>query len=58
MTILMFETQLLNGLKKDFNITTAKHNETIRILIKQYIKGEITKNNMLDILKGFAKENA
>ena len=54
----MFETQLLNGLKKDFNITTSKHNQSIRILIKQYIKGQITKNNMSNILKGFAKENA
>lgn len=54
----MFETKLLNGLKKDFNITTTKHNKSIKILIRQYLKGQITKNNMSNILKGFAKENA
>lgn len=53
----MFEAQLLNGLKKEFNITTAKHNKTIKILIKQYIKGEISKQGLTDILKGFSKEN-
>jgi hypothetical protein len=52
----MFEAQLLNGLKKDFGITTAKHNKTIKILIKQYIKGEISKQSLTDILKGFAQE--
>jgi hypothetical protein len=53
----MFEAQLLNGLKEEFNITTAKHNKTIKVLVKQYIRGEITKQDLTDILNGFAKEN-
>lgn len=52
----MFEAQLLNGLKKDFGITTAKYNKTIKLLIKQYVKGEINKQGLTDILTGFAKE--
>lgn len=53
----MFEAQLVNGLKKDFGITTAKYNKTIKLLVRQYVKGEISKIGMTDILKGFAKEN-
>lgn len=53
----MFEAQLLNGLKSEFGITTAKHNKTIKLLIRQYIQGKITKEALTDILKGFAREN-
>lgn len=53
----MFEAQLIKGLKEDFNITTAKHNKTIKILVKQYIKGEISKQGLTDILNSFSKEN-
>lgn len=52
----MYEAQLLEGLKKDFNITTNKHNKTIKLLIKQYIRSEISKQGLTDILKGFAAE--
>ena len=52
----MFETRLVKGLKEDFGITTAKHNETIKILAKQYIRGEISKQGLTNILKGFAQE--
>ena len=54
----MFELQLLNGLKKDFNITTAKHDKAIKALIKMFVKNKISKNNMMSILEGYAKENA
>lgn len=54
----MFETQLINGLKKDFEITTSKHDKTLKILVKQYIKGEISKQAFQDILKSFAREQA
>ena len=53
----MFEAQLVNGLKSEFGITTAKYNKTIKILVKQYVRGEITKQALTDILNGFAKEN-
>ena len=53
----MFEAQLLNGLKNEFGITTAKHNKTIKLLVKQYIKGEISKQGLTSILEGFSKEN-
>lgn len=53
----MFEAQLLNELREEFNITTAKHNKTIKILIKKYIRGEISKEGFINILKGFAREN-
>ena len=52
----MFEAQLLNGLKEEFNITTNHYNKSIKILIKQYIKGEINKQGLTDILVGFSKE--
>ena len=52
----MFEAQLVKGLKNDFGITTAKHNETIKILVKQYIRGEISKQSLINILKDFATE--
>lgn len=52
----MFEAQLLEGLKKDFNIKTNKYNKTIKLLIKQYIRSEISKPALIDILKGFASE--
>jgi hypothetical protein len=52
----MFEAQLLNGLKKEYGITTAKYNKTIKILIKQYIKGQISKQGLTNILIGFSKE--
>lgn len=52
----MFESQLLSGIKKDFGITTANHDKTIKALIKQYIKGEISKQGFLNILKSFSKE--
>ena len=51
----MFKAQLLNDLKKEFNITTNKYNKSIKILIEQYIRGEISKQRLTDILVGFAK---
>ena len=53
----MFEAQLVKGLKEDFNITTERYNKTIRLLVKQYIKGEISKQGLTSILEGFSKEN-
>ena len=52
----MFEEQLVNGLKKEFGITTNKYNKSIRLLVKQYVKKEISKAGITDILNGFAKE--
>lgn len=52
----MFEAQLMNGLKEEFGITTNKYNKTIKLLIKQYVKGQINKQALSDILIGFAKE--
>ena len=52
----MFEAQLVNGLKEEFGITNAKHNKTIKTLVKQYIRGEISKQGLTDILRGFATE--
>jgi hypothetical protein len=53
----MFEAQLVNGLKKDFGITTEKYNKAIKLLVRQYVKGKISKVGMTDILEGFSKEN-
>ena len=50
-----FQIELVNGLKKDFNITVNTYDESIAILIKKYIKGQITKDNLSNILSGFAK---
>lgn len=51
-----FQMELVNGLKKDFNITVDTYDKSIAALIKKYIKGQITKNNLLNILSGFAKQ--
>ena len=50
-----FQMELVNGLKKDFNITVNTYDKSIAILIKKYIKGQITKDNLANILSGFAK---
>ena len=52
----MFEAQLMNSLKSDFDITTNKYNKTIKLLVRQYVTGKISKVGMIDILKGFSKE--
>ena len=52
----MFEAKLLNELKEEFGITTAKYNKTIKLLIGKYIKGEISKQGLTSILNGFATE--
>jgi hypothetical protein len=52
----MFEAKLLNELKEEFGITTAKYNKTIKLLIGQYIKGKISKQGLTSILNGFAAE--
>lgn len=54
--IKMFEAQLMNSLKSDFGITTNKYNKTIKLLVRQYVTGKISKVGMIDILKGFSKE--
>lgn len=53
----MFESQLLESLKADFGITTKKHNQTIKKLIKQYIKGEISKENLTDTMQSLKITN-
>ena len=50
-----FEMELVNGLKKEFNITVDTYNKSIANLVKQYIKGQITKDSLSSILSGFAK---
>ena len=53
----MFEAMLINCLKEEFGITTNKYNKTIKLLVKQYVRGEISKIGLEIILKGFAREN-
>ena len=52
----MLEAQLVKGLKEEFNITSNKYNASIKVLVKQYVKGEISKQGLTDLLKGFSKE--
>ena len=52
----MFEAKLMNDLKEEFGIITNKYNKTIKLLVKQYVKGEISKSGLENILKGFARE--
>jgi hypothetical protein len=45
-----FEMQIVNGLKKEFEIKGNKHDKLIAKIAQQYIKGNITKNAMQESL--------
>ena len=45
-----FEMQIVNGLKKEFQIKGNKYDKLISKVANQYIKGDITKNAMHELL--------
>lgn len=45
-----FEAQIVNGLKKEFEVKNNKHDKLIAKIAQQYIKGDITKNAMNELL--------
>lgn len=45
-----FEAQIVNGLKNEFEISSNKFDKLISKIAQQYIKGDITKSAMRELL--------